>query len=249
MGKLDTVFWDLDGTLADTEMLVHRKAFNLAFSEFELKWYWNTKDYAKLLNVGGGKKRIVSFSESLNFNLEKSVLDELYLRKQYYYNVLLNKCDLCLRPGVARLLSELSSKNIKQFIVTTSSKNSVEVFIKKFFKEASNPFNGFITGDDVEFHKPNPQAYLLALQLSKSSPTNSIVIEDSFIGLQSAKQAGIKCLMTLSPWLHEISAKMKIAELIVDHLGDPSQPFKVIHGYTSNSMVNYNCLYSLIKDQ
>ena len=36
MNKLKAVFWDVDGTLADTEMCGHRLAFNLAFKDFDL---------------------------------------------------------------------------------------------------------------------------------------------------------------------------------------------------------------------
>ena len=38
MNKLKAVFWDVDGTLADTEMCGHRLAFNLAFKDFDLDY-------------------------------------------------------------------------------------------------------------------------------------------------------------------------------------------------------------------
>ena len=41
MEKLDAVFWDVDGTLADTEMFGHRRAFNQAFVKAKIPWYWD----------------------------------------------------------------------------------------------------------------------------------------------------------------------------------------------------------------
>jgi phosphoglycolate phosphatase-like HAD superfamily hydrolase len=40
--KLQALIWDVDGTLAETERDGHRVAFNLAFAEFGLDWFWTT---------------------------------------------------------------------------------------------------------------------------------------------------------------------------------------------------------------
>ena len=248
MDKLNTVFWDLDGTLADTEMSVHRKAFNLAFSDYRLGCYWSKKDYLNLLDVGGGKQRIYSFFKDIDKQIKPSLINDLHRRKQYHYNILLEKSQNLLRIGVLNLVYELYSLKINQFIVTTSCKSSVNVFLKKFFSTPFNPFNGVIAGDDVKCRKPDPEAYLLALELSQSNPLNSIVIEDSLIGLRSAKAAGIKCLITLSPWLSSISSEMLKADLIVDHLGDSNRPIEILHGFTRETIVNYECLSTLLEE-
>ena len=39
MRNLKAVFWDVDGTIADTEMNGHRVAFNKAFADFE---FWKS---------------------------------------------------------------------------------------------------------------------------------------------------------------------------------------------------------------
>ena len=40
VNRLSAVFWDVDGTLADTEMDGHRPAFNMAFEELDLPFVW-----------------------------------------------------------------------------------------------------------------------------------------------------------------------------------------------------------------
>ena len=42
--KLKAVFWDVDGTLADSEMEGHRSAYNAAFMEEGLEWHWSEDD-------------------------------------------------------------------------------------------------------------------------------------------------------------------------------------------------------------
>ena len=40
MVKLEGVYWDLDGTIANTELEAHLPAFNSAFNDFHLGWIW-----------------------------------------------------------------------------------------------------------------------------------------------------------------------------------------------------------------
>jgi beta-phosphoglucomutase-like phosphatase (HAD superfamily) len=49
---LRALIFDVDGTLAETEEL-HRAAFNEAFAEAGLSWFWTRELYAHLLLVTG----------------------------------------------------------------------------------------------------------------------------------------------------------------------------------------------------
>jgi len=60
---LEAVIFDVDGTLADTERDGHRVAFNRAFDEFGIDWYWSEPEYGELLAVTGGKERIRRYAE------------------------------------------------------------------------------------------------------------------------------------------------------------------------------------------
>jgi beta-phosphoglucomutase-like phosphatase (HAD superfamily) len=53
MTALRAVFWDVDGTLADTEMEGHRPAFNQAFRDLGLPFHWNKELYSELLSIAG----------------------------------------------------------------------------------------------------------------------------------------------------------------------------------------------------
>ena len=45
MTYLEGVYWDLDGTIANTELEAHLPAFNYAFNDFDLEWYWDKSTY------------------------------------------------------------------------------------------------------------------------------------------------------------------------------------------------------------
>ena len=202
MNKLKAVFWDVDGTLADTEMCGHRLAFNLAFKDFDLDWNWNESKYSGKINI---------------------------------------------REGVMRLINELSSFKVEQFIVTTSGRDSLEPFLKTSLSSHLNCFSGMVTYEDVSKHKPSPDAYKLALQLSKKSEVNCIAIEDSIIGVEAAKAANLNCLMTLPPWSSSNKYISKKANACVTSLGNMNKPSKIIYGKASISkLVDFEYLTALI---
>ena len=59
---IDVLLWDVDGTLAETERDGHRVAFNRAFADVGLRWYWDTTTYARLVSITGSRAEIRSFS-------------------------------------------------------------------------------------------------------------------------------------------------------------------------------------------
>ena len=85
MNKLLAVFWDVDGTIADTELCGHRVAFNLAFKDFNLDWYWNKKDYLELLKISGGLNRIVHYRDIRHSLLTNEDCKKIQTRKGLHY--------------------------------------------------------------------------------------------------------------------------------------------------------------------
>ena len=55
---LKALIFDVDGTLADTEH-AHLKAFNQAFAQEGFDWHWSEPEYTELLNISGGKERML----------------------------------------------------------------------------------------------------------------------------------------------------------------------------------------------
>jgi len=247
MHKLKAVFWDVDGTIADTELCGHRVAFNLAFKDFNLDWIWNENIYLDLLKISGGFNRIIHYRDEINSNLSESQCSEIQSRKRLHYKNLIQSGKIKVREGVLRLINELSSLDIDQFIVTTSGRDSLEPFLKTSLSMHLNYFSGIITYEDVSKHKPFPDAYLLALELSNQSEDNCIAIEDSMIGVEAAKAANLNCLLTLPPWSTSVKNITRKANACVTSLGNDNNASTLIYGnkLTSNN-VDYEYLTNII---
>ena len=230
MNKLLAVFWDVDGTIADTELCGHRVAFNLAFKDFDLDWYWNKHKYIELLKISGGLNRIIHYRDRIHSELTNDFCLKIQTRKRFYYKELVRSGKIKVRNGVLRLIKELADFNIEQFIVTTSGRESLDPFLNTSLKSYLKFLSKIITFEDVSNHKPFPDAYNLAVQLSKKSHLNCIAIEDSRIGVEAAISANINCLLTLPPWSSGYKNISKKANACVDSLGNSNKHSKIIYG-------------------
>ena len=196
MNILKAVFWDVDGTIADTELDGHRVAFNRAFSDYDLDWCWTPSGYAALLKISGGLNRIKFYNNLNKINIPDEICGKIQKRKQIHYQEIINSGIIKPREGVVRLIKELASHNVKQYIVTTSGQASLKPLLAKILDSSINFFSGIISYEDVVKHKPNPEAYIKALSLCEFPVENCLAIEDSINGVMSAISARVKCLMT-----------------------------------------------------
>ena len=228
MTYLKGVYWDLDGTIANTELEAHLPAFNSAFNDFGLNWKWDISCYINLLKINGGKNRIAYFSQVVGASISKDLVIEIHKKKQYHYLEFIKNNKVNLKTGVYRLIKELFNKNVRQFIVTSSSKTQVDLLVNILFKEF-NPFEFIIASDDVEFHKPNPLPYLKAIELSGIKNINSVVFEDSNPGLKSSLSAKLPTIYIPSNIPTVIDKDIKL-ESIIDSLGDRNKVANVIKG-------------------
>tara|TARA_Y100000589_G_scaffold15423_1_gene12589 strand:- start:10680 stop:11429 length:750 start_codon:yes stop_codon:yes gene_type:complete len=228
MSYLKGVYWDLDGTIANTELEAHLPAFNKSFAELGLNWYWDSKTYIDLLKINGGLNRIIYYAKEENKNISKDFATIIHKTKQFFYLKLIDEGAVSLKEGVLRLTSELTKKKVRQFIVTSSSRIQVDLLIKNLFKDY-NPFEFCITSEDVDYLKPNPFPYLKAINLSKINENNSIVFEDSNPGLISSSKAKLPtiCVSSNIPISYEKGLDLKC---IISSLGEINNPSNIILG-------------------
>lgn len=226
---LEGVYWDLDGTIANTELEAHLPAFNYAFNDFNLNWNWDRSTYLDLLKINGGKNRISYYSKLIKKSLNNQEVKKIHERKQYHYiNYVKKNNVITLKPGVYRLIKELQKNKVRQFIVTSSSKKQAKLITKLLFKEF-NPFEFIISSDDVQFHKPNPLPYLKAIKLSGIKLNKSIVFEDSIPGLRSSLAAKLPTIYVPSNIPAIIEKDMNL-DCFIDSLGNEGCMANVVKG-------------------
>jgi len=239
--NLEGVYWDFDGTIANTELEAHLPAYNNALIDLGSNWIWDTNKYIKLLKINGGKNRIAYYAKSNNYDLSEDLILKIHETKQFHYLEIIKKNVVSFKTGVLRLINELHRKKVRQFIVTSSSRKQVDLLVEYLFN-GFNPFEFIISSEDVELKKPNPLPYLKAIQLSGIDKNNSIVFEDSNPGLKSSLAANLPTIFVPSNIPIFLEEDIKL-DCILDSLGDENNVANVIKGpKLKKSYVDHNFL-------
>jgi beta-phosphoglucomutase-like phosphatase (HAD superfamily) len=224
--------FDVDGTLADTERDGHRVAFNQAFEESGLDWYWDEETYAELLTVTGGKERMKYYVTSHNkAEQSRADLDELIKRlhalKTKKYVALLEQNAIPLRPGVKRLLDEARAAGIRLAIATTTTPQNVTALLENALgPESISWFEVIGAGDIVPHKKPAPDIYQYVLQQMNLKPEYCIAFEDSLNGIKSSLAAQLDTIVTYNGYTR--NDDFTGAKMILDQLGDSDNPSQVL---------------------
>ena len=128
------------------------------------------------------------------------LIKKLHERKTAIFMELLDGGGMVLRPGVARLVDEAIAAGLPIAVCSTSAERAVNAVVSgKLGLDRAKHIKVF-AGDIVKRKKPDPEIYDLAAKVLAVEPARCVVIEDSQNGLEAAKAAGMKCIVTISSY-------------------------------------------------
>ena len=221
---MPALIFDCDGVLADTERDGHRPAFNQAFAEAGLDVQWDEAEYARRLQIGGGKERIASLFDDAEDRADEILA--LHKRKTAIYKEIVRAGKLPARPGIARIVEEALAAGWVLAVASTSAEESVRAVLEHAVGRANAAEFAVFAGDVVPAKKPDPAIYVLTLERLGLAPSDAVVIEDSRNGLLAAVGAHLRCVVTVSGYTAE--EDMSEAALVVSSLGDEGEPARVL---------------------
>ena len=222
------LIFDVDGTLADTES-AHRQAFNAAFREVGLDWHWHESLYARLLDVTGGKERLLYYwrmvdPDEADGSKVRETIEAVHAIKTRHYDALAGL--LPLRPGILRLIREAQAAGMPIAIATTTTPANVDALLRTpLGSDWRTLFAAVCDGSTAGSKKPAPDVYLATLAALGLAAADCIAIEDSENGLRAACAAGIPTVIT--PTAYTRGQQFDAALVQLPHLGDPDEPIKV----------------------
>ena len=103
--------------------------------------------------------------------------------------------ELLWQPGAEELIDATRAAGLRTALVTNSPRKLVDVALGLL---GPHRFDATVCGDDVERGKPDPRAYLEAMDRLGLSAAQCLAVEDSPSGTQAAVSAGIPVLVVPS---------------------------------------------------
>jgi HAD superfamily hydrolase (TIGR01509 family) len=200
---LSALIFDVDGTLADTESL-HLEAFNHAFEQGRMDWHWDLAHYTRLLEISGGKERMLHHWRQVNPGLQElgagavqATIEQLHDTKTAYYENAVNNGAVALRAGVLDLMQEARAQGLQLAIATTTSPVNIAALLRSAMgSHWRSHFMAVGDASNAPLKKPHPQVYQKVLGDLGLPGSCCIAFEDSSNGLRASAAAGLATIVT-----------------------------------------------------
>lgn len=184
------LLFDMDGLILDTEP-VHF----LAFRAFLREYGFDLPESAMSDFVGYDEiENIRDLKEKYHL---PGALEALLARRRALYLELVKTEPLGVFPGFWQLSKEARRRAIKQGIVSSSTRDQVDVPLTRMLahhpqqRDPWRYFDVIVTGDDVAAPKPAPDPYSLAVERLGVDARDCVAFEDTPPGVASAAAAGV----------------------------------------------------------
>jgi len=198
------IIWDMDGVLIDTAE-AHYQAWKDTLSRygsaFSRKYFDDTfgiNDYSLIVEVIHPKPA-------------DKLIQEISLQKEMLYRKEIRK-NLRIYPGVKEILEVCQTCGFKQILDSSAPQENIDTALE--ISGLRSFFDQVISTDGMP-SKKFPDAYLAASAVLNLSPNHCIVVEDSILGIEGAKKAGMVCIAIASthPW-----NRLQEADLVVSSI-------------------------------
>ena len=186
---INAIITDFDGTLVDT-FEANLRAYQCAFKNVGMTL--SATEYLECFGL-----RFDRFMEAVGINEENVAAhikeDKIKYYPKFFDVIRVNKTLLQLIDGFRNLGG-------KAAVASTARRENLMNVID--YLKISDHFDLIFAGDDVKNGKPNPEIYFKAMAALQSSPSDTIVFEDSEIGLSAAKASGARYIHVTPEWFN-----------------------------------------------
>jgi len=204
---MDTILWDNDGVLIDTEGLYFRATQMVLLS---VGVQMTPQQFIEIsLRQGQSTFRLAAEQ-----GIAAEEIARLRERRDQIYEDFL-QTEPCLIDGVAETLARLHGR-VRMGVVTSTRRRHFEIAHAR--TGLGRFFEFVLTLEDYPRTKPHPDPYLTAVARYGLQPEKCLVVEDSPRGLAAARAAGLECMVVRTPWSQD--ADFADARRIVDRVAE-----------------------------
>lgn len=184
--------FDMDGTLVDNT-LAHMRAFEIFCARYGVTG-WKEK-LSQAFGMGNDDiMRLIMPAELIRERGLASLAEE---KEAIYREIYAPE----IRPveGLVPLLESLRAAGVRCAVGSSGCRANIDFVLEKC--RIGEFFDVRISGDRVTRCKPDPEIYLTAAAALGMAPAECVVFEDAKAGIESARRAGVGCVVALATTL------------------------------------------------
>lgn len=175
--SIETILFDLDGTLIDTNELIHQ-SFEHTFNYYG---YSFTREEILQFN---GPPLIKTFTD-INPDLAEEMIATYRKHNLEHHNDYVK-----LFPNVKETLKEMHRNGIRMGIVSAKMRPGVELGLE--VTGIRSFFDTIVSIDDVQNPKPHPEPVLKGIKGLEANIERVLMVGDNYHDIESGKNAGVK---------------------------------------------------------
>jgi HAD superfamily hydrolase (TIGR01509 family) len=179
------IIFDLDGVLIDSKE-IHFNALNLALGEFGGRFIISRNEQDNIFEGLPTKAKldILTKIKGLPSELHKSIWE---LKQEYTAKLFESTSP---DPGLISLFRMIKSNGIKIAVASNSIRKTLDTCLNSLGIVQYIDYS--LSNEDVEFPKPDPQIYSRCMEYLMVSAQQTVIFEDSDIGLRAAHASGAR---------------------------------------------------------
>ena len=206
--QLNTVIFDMDGLLIDSEPLWNKAATEI----FKLHGIILTEQQYSITTGLRTKEFIDFWFNHFKMPLTNSAIIEQQIIETVEMLVVQNGKAM---PGLQHIFNFFISKNFKIGLASSSPISLINTVVDLL--QIGPYLNNITSAATLQYGKPHPEVYLNCATALQTKPVECICFEDSFTGMIAAKAARMKCVVVpehkSSKALKWAAADLKISSL------------------------------------
>ncbi|OFW57436.1 MAG: hypothetical protein A2133_06600 [Actinobacteria bacterium RBG_16_64_13] len=205
--SIDTIIFDLDGVILDTEQLWNTVRLDFALAH---GGHWSERDQPAVMGANS-----MQWAASMRENNGVDLSDqEIYegivgaLRERYAR-------DLPLIPGARETITGLAAV-YRLGVASSSPRELIEYALDLAGVRAC--FGAVVSSDEVWRGKPEPDVYMEAVERMGTSPERAAAVEDSSSGIQAAASAGLAVIAVPNPAYPPSDEALALASVVLESI-------------------------------
>jgi beta-phosphoglucomutase len=195
---LTAVLFDFDGIIVDSEPM-HYRAFNGVLEPLGKGFPW--KEYCETYIGFDDRDAFKEAFKTHNERICSRDLKRLIREKAEIFQQLIRDGKATPLPGAVELIKSIPRK-LPIALCSGALRGDLLPILANLGIE--NAFSTIVTAEDTKKSKPDPAPYKLAIEkLGLDDPATAVAIEDTPVGIISAKGAGLKVLAVTNSYDRE----------------------------------------------
>jgi HAD superfamily hydrolase (TIGR01509 family) len=179
------IIFDLDGVLIDSKD-IHFSALNLALSRVSEDLMITREEQDSTYEGLTTKAKLKILTETKG--LSESSYDEIWKLKQEYSSILFMSTSR--DPGLVELFNFIKASGVSIGVASNSIRKTLDLCLRSL--GIADMIDYSLSNEDVSTPKPNPEIYNRVMNHFSISPKDTVIFEDSQIGIAAAQASGAR---------------------------------------------------------